>query len=174
LNFVKFAAKNRPVDAENAIIRLSEIMRFALEQSNADLISVSSEIQQIKNVIELNCLRFDNKLNINYEEAIEDESLQIIPIVLLTLVENLFKHGNLLENEIPAIIKINADENRLVFHTSNLPNAVILKSTKTGIKNIVSRLKLYYGDDFQFTFGLQDGIYLTKLNIPLKTPKIQV
>ncbi|RZJ99897.1 MAG: hypothetical protein EOO43_25590 [Flavobacterium sp.] len=170
LNFVKFAAKNRPAEANEAIICLSEIMRFALEQSNTELTSIKSEVDQVKNIILLNQLRFDHTLQIDLKERIENEHLLIIPVVLLTLVENVFKHGNLVEPGYPAEINIEADQRNLIFITRNLADkGSQIQNSCTGIKNILLRLNLCYGEEHSLEYKMEGNIFITKLTIPLKT-----
>lgn len=168
LNFVKFAAKSRPSEADDAIIRLSEIMRFALEQSNSESIFIKNELDQVKNIIELNQLRFDHKLKINYVEEVENEFLQIIPVVLLTLVENVFKHGMLMNPNNTAKIHISADAQKLTLFIKNQINSgSVYVSPGVGIKNIILRLNLCYPDNYIFEYGPDDEFYLVKLVIPI-------
>ncbi|MGN6639148.1 MAG: sensor histidine kinase, partial [Mucilaginibacter sp.] len=94
LNFIKYAAKKKPECVEEAVLTLSQIIRFSLDENNADYLKLSGELKQINNYIRLNQLRYEERLYLNYHTEIADDTIPIIPIVLLTLVENIFKHGN--------------------------------------------------------------------------------
>lgn len=163
LNFIKYAARKRPEEADQAVMRLSGIMAFALE-NNSETIPVSKELEQVENIIALNQLRFNHTLNINYTRDLRNDQATIIPIVLLTLVENIFKHGNLLEKDCPEEIYIESNDEYLLIKTSNLPNQnKSIKSTHKGLANITSRMDQFYGNSYHFRREM-DGI-LFKIEI---------
>jgi len=154
LSFIKYAAKKKPEEANEAIMRLSGIMGFALE-NNGQTILVSKELEQVENIIKLNQLRFNHTLHINYIINLTNDQATIIPIILLTLVENIFKHGNLLEKDHPAEIRVESTKEHLIIKTSNLPNYDMnVESSKTGLANIISRLDQFYKNNYKFTYGL--------------------
>lgn len=168
LNFVKYAAKNQPDQADEAIIRLSEIMTFAMEKSSGKdgFVELEQELKQIENIIRLNQLRFGNRLYVNYRTELERKHILILPIVLLTLVENLFKHGDLTNKEHPGEIMVKSHINGLEFSTCNLPKRGGLyahRAESTGLENVISRLELTYGDRHIFTYGQQGEYYRTRL-----------
>jgi two-component system LytT family sensor kinase len=168
LNFVKYAAKNQTDQADEAIIKLSEIMTFAMEKSSGKegFIELEQELKQVENIISLNQLRFGNRLHINYRSELERKHILIPPIVLLTLVENLFKHGDLTNKEYPVEIMVKSHINGLEFSTCNLPKSSGLYDHQvggTGLVNIISRLELIYGERCIFTYGQQGMFYRTRL-----------
>lgn len=165
LNFIRHASKKDPKLAEEAILRFSEIMSYALSGDQKGLSSLKREITQIKNIIGLNRLRFGTNINMEYIEQIHFDHY-LPPIILLTIVENIFKHGNFQEPSIPAVIEIYADENLLVCKTSN---SIVSKNdtggTHIGLKNIVTRLEKTYGECFTFRYGRAEDIFTTELTI---------
>jgi len=165
LSFIKYAAKKKPEEADEAVMRLSGIMGFALE-NNHETILVTKELEQVENIIGLNQLRYNHTLIINYHKNMQNEEAAIIPIVLLTLVENIFKHGNLLDKDHPATIIIESDESQLSIKTSNLPNRngeVI--STHKGLANIRLRMDKFYNEDYQFSYGMDDNLFKVEITI---------
>lgn len=168
LNFVKYAAKKQPDQADEAIIRLSEIMTFAMEKSigKNGFVELDQELKQIENIIRLNQLRFGNSLYINYRIELEREQILILPIVLLTLVENLFKHGDLTNKEYPGEIMVKSHIDGLEVITCNMPKSGGLddiRAESTGLVNIISRLELTYRDRYIFTYGQLGMLYKTRL-----------
>lgn len=168
LNFVKYAAKNQPDQADEAIVRLSEIMTFAMEKSSGKdgFVALEQELKQIENIIKLNQLRFGNRLSINYKVESERKHILILPIVLLTLVENLFKHGDLTNKEYPGEIMVKSHINGLEFCTCNMPKSGGLyhhRAKSTGLENVISRLELTYRERYIFTYGQQGMYYKTRL-----------
>ncbi|WP_160292116.1 sensor histidine kinase [Pedobacter lusitanus] len=168
LSFIKYAAKKKPEEANEAIMRLSGIMGFALE-NNSQTILVSRELEQVENIIKLNQLRFNHTLNINYITRLTNNQVTIIPIILLTLVENIFKHGNLLEKEHPAEIFVESTDEYLTIRTSNLPNYDMnVESSKTGLANISTRLEQFYKNNYKFSYTMEDNLFKTELVLRLK------
>lgn len=168
LNFVKYAAKSKPDQADEAIVRLSEIMTFAMEKSSDKdgFVGLEQELNQLENIIRINQLRFNNRIYVNYRNELERRNIFILPIVLLTLVENLFKHGDMTNKEYPGEILIKSHSNGLEFCTRNIPNRNFVSNKRndsTGLKNIISRLESTYGQNHIFTYGQQGIYYVTRL-----------
>jgi two-component system LytT family sensor kinase len=169
LNFIKYAARKRPEEADEAVMRLSGIMGFALE-NNTETILVTKELEQVENIMALNQLRFNHTLYINLIKNIYDMEATIIPLVLLTLAENIFKHGSLLDEDHPAEIFIEATEEYLFIKTSNLPNRSNgIMSTNKGLANISSRMKQYYGKDYYFKHFLDGDFFIVEIKIKYST-----
>lgn len=168
LSFIKYAAKKKPEEANEAIMRLSSIMGFALE-NNSQTILVAKELEQVDNIIKLNQLRFNHTLHINYIIQFNNAQATIIPIVILTLVENVFKHGNLLDKDYPAEIRVESTAEYLTIQTSNLPNYDSnVESGKTGLVNITSRLDQFYKNNYKFSHEMADKLFKVELVLKLK------
>ncbi|QNK61932.1 sensor histidine kinase [Pedobacter sp. PAMC26386] len=168
LSFIKYAAKKKPEEADEAIMRLSGIMGFALE-NNSQTILVSKELEQVENIIQLNQLRFNHTLYINYTPRLINKQVTIIPIIILTLVENIFKHGNLLDKDYPAEILVESTDDYLLVQTINLPNYdKSVSSGKTGLSNINSRLDQFYKTNYKFSQTMTDKLFKVELIIKLK------
>jgi two-component system, LytTR family, sensor kinase len=121
LNFLY--AKSLPYSTElsEGILTLSDIMRYALSEGNArnGKAPLRDEIEHVRNVIKINQLRFSNNLNVQCEVEGVINGAEIIPFVLITLVENAFKHGDLKTSEHPIIIKVKVDDGKLYFYCHN-------------------------------------------------------
>lgn len=169
LNFIKYASKRKPEDVEVAIFTLAEIMSFAMDENNSEFLILGTELKQIRNVIKLNQLRYENSLNLEFSTDVFDEGILIIPIVLLTLTENVFKHGDLLSQSNPAIIKINSSIDHLSFHSRNLASSFNSSEQKSnrGLKNIRSRLNTYYPGKYTFDYGVKNDCFVVDLSIHL-------
>lgn len=167
LSFIKYAAKKKPEEADEAVMRLSSIMGFALD-NNSELILLTKETDQVENIIQLNQLRFNHMLNIRYTKQLQNKQATIIPIVLLTLVENVFKHGNVMDKDHPVEILVKSTTGYIALHTSNLPNYnTNVHSTKTGLTNIASRLNQAYKNNFSFNYGMDDNLFKVDIQINL-------
>lgn len=171
LNFIKYAAKKKPENVEEAVLTLADIMTFSLNDNHTEYVAIGTEVTQITNVIRLNQLRFEERLQMEFFTEIADNNRPIIPIVLLTLTENIFKHGELLKPASPALVKITSTDKSLSFYSINLCSfsRPIEKAQNHGLKNITARLETYYPGNYQFNYGI-DGSMFT-VNLIIEFPK---
>jgi two-component system LytT family sensor kinase len=156
--------------AADAVIALAEMMRFAIDSNQmGEFISLGDEIDQIANLRYLNDLRKNEELpfRLIYEEELRE--IRFIPLVLLTLAENIFKHGNL-QNGNEAILQVASNDNWLLITSDNIsarnqqPN-----SNRTGLVNIEKRLRYAYGQTIHFDYGQhEDGHFRVSVRIPLQ------
>jgi two-component system, LytTR family, sensor kinase len=168
LNFLY--AKSLPYSPElsEGILTLSDIMRYALSEGNAKdgKAPLKDEIEHVWNVIKINQLRFSNKLNVNFNVNGLVEGISIIPFVLITIVENAFKHGDLKDQSNPIEIELDVDRKRLRFWCVNKKKSGPKElSTGVGLDNIRKRLDLAYGNNYSFNVKNEADFYSTELII---------
>lgn len=167
LNFLY--AKSLPYSAElsECILTLSDIMRYSLnEGSKGEQAFLKDEIEHVQNVIRINQFRFSNQLNVRFDVTGDVEGITIIPFVLITLVENAFKHGDLKSSEDPITIRLNISESGLYFYCRNKKKSGPKDpSTGIGLDNIRKRLQLAYGDRYLFNVQEDAEQYITELTI---------
>lgn len=155
LNFIKYSAKHSPDDAGKAVMLLSSILDFATQGKNKEKVRLNDEIEQVDNLIALNQLRFDNRLNIQFEQAIHDDTISILPLALLTLVENVFKHGNLLDKDTPATIYVETSDDKVLYRTKNtINNRPSSPSNHTGLENLRHRLQRKFPGRSSLEYGV--------------------
>jgi two-component system LytT family sensor kinase len=168
LNFLY--ARSLPYSAElsEGILTLSDIMRYALSEGNAKdgKALLRDEIEHMRNVIKINQLRFSNNLKVNFEVEGVVNGAQIIPFVLITLVENAFKHGELKNAEQPIDIRLQVEGSSLRFYCRNRKkNGPKELSTGIGLDNIRKRLDHAYGENYRFATREDADYYTTELTI---------
>jgi two-component system LytT family sensor kinase len=167
LNF--FYAKALPLSAElsEGILCLSDIMRYALNEGGKDEKALlKDEIEHLENVIRINQFRFSNNLNVQFEVSGVTAGAMIVPFVLITLVENAFKHGDLKNRENPIVIRVTVQDKRLHFYCRNKKNPGFKDiSTGIGLQNILKRLDIMYGDDYSYKVQEDADFYSTELII---------
>ena len=146
LNFLYNSVSKYSEKIADSVMTLSDIMRYALTNADEDgKVWLEAEMDQVSNFVNLNQARFNQRLNIEIITTGESEGLRIIPLVLITLVENVFKYGDLLNNNYPAKIITTIDGNTLTFITQNLKKKkVVERSYGIGIKNVKDRLAMYH------------------------------
>ncbi|WP_217643912.1 sensor histidine kinase [Pedobacter rhizosphaerae] len=166
LTFIRNAAKNNPENVAVAIVALTELMEYALEDSKSEFIPLAREITQMENLIKLNRLRFEHLLNLNYTKDIQNGSATILPIVLLTLVENMFKHGIMNDPAHPAIIEVISTDSEIRFTTSNLAKTTNkVAGLQSGLRNIKARLDHAYPKNYEFNYGMNGNYFQAQLKI---------
>ena len=146
LNFLYNSIAKFSEKTADSILLLSDIMRYALTSTDEDgKVGLDQEIDNIESFLKLNQARFNQRLSIDYEFDGNTYGLRIIPLVLITFVENVFKYADLLNPSNPAKISIQIMENTLIFSTYNLKRkSVQFDSHGIGIENVKSRLNTYY------------------------------
>jgi two-component system, LytTR family, sensor kinase len=159
--------------AADAVISLTEMMRYAIDaDKGGEYILLGDEIDQVNNLQYLNRLRKKEELPLKLIYAEEVRELSFIPLVLLTLTENIFKHGNLsIGNE--ATMQIYIEKGQFVIETDNASSRLRKsKSSKTGLINIEKRLKYAYGDDIYFNHALSDDDrFRLQIKVPVRLMK---
>jgi len=171
LSFIYANTRKVVPDAAEAIMTLSEMMRYAIQDdSERTYTALLDEIEHVENLIRLHQIKSENKFNIIFDYDRDLKEVQIIPLVLITLVENMFKHGDLLQNDHPARVSICSDGNTLIIETENL---IDLKTTpvshQIGLANVRKRLNMVYEDRASFeTSTTPDNYFNALLRIELK------
>ncbi|MBO9659622.1 MAG: histidine kinase [Chitinophagaceae bacterium] len=163
-------AKSIPYSAElsEGILTLSEIMRYSLTDNlpKDGKALLKDEIEHVRNVIRINQLRFSNNLKVDLEVKGVINGARIIPFVLITIVENAFKHGDIKSNEHPVKFTLEVIDGRLHFYSRNKkktgPKEI---STGIGLDNIKKRLELAYGNNFVLDIQDEQDFYTTRLSI---------
>lgn len=156
--------------ASNAIVTLSELMRFFTYSSKQNYISIQEDVDHIEQLINLQKLRMqrDNSLIFNY--SIDHTEQLIAPLLMLPLVENCFKHCGNLDEENAIKIDITLNNNVLTFMTdNNLPDNIENKQKKGGVGlNVLRRrLSLLYPKRYSLLTECKDRRYHTTLTIEL-------
>ncbi|PSL45666.1 histidine kinase [Chitinophaga niastensis] len=151
------------------IERLSEIMRYFVDESPKDQVPLSTEINFLENYIALEKIRIRHEISLNFVRQ-ADESSSIPPMLLMTFVENIFKHG-IDKSRKDNIIDISLvqEGNRLHFSTRNgLPeNGNSQRSRGSGVENLQKRLSLLYGDNFTIRTEKSEHHFTAFLSVPI-------
>ncbi|OOQ58654.1 sensor histidine kinase [Mucilaginibacter pedocola] len=152
------------------IERLSTIMRYFVDESPKQTVSLATEVQFIENYIELEKIRIRYEVDITFSKNC-DANINVPPMLLMPFVENIFKHGidkSSAENRVK--IELIQKAGRLLFSTENtIPETPLHPNTTgSGIANLRKRLQLLYLGDFELSTPNKGDIYVAHLNIPLK------
>lgn len=150
------------------VLLLSKIMRYALKKSDEVKVMLEDEIEHLRNYIAINQLRFSNQLQVDFHISGDPAFRLIVPLVLITFVENCFKYGDLFDPKHPVSINIEITDEELFFCTHNKKkDGPIEKSTGIGINNTMRRLDVIYGDRYSLKVKDLPGFYTATLIISL-------
>jgi two-component system LytT family sensor kinase len=173
LNNITSMAVDTDERVANAIIKLSDLMRYTLYESNQEKIALSREITFLNDYIELERIRLTKRASVEFEKNTEGHGLRIPPLILLTFVENAFKHSIHSTTE-AAWVKINlsVQKDTLSFVVENsLPKKSVItnlnKAGGIGLENAKKRLELYYHKKYTLDILVTEAVYLVQLKITL-------
>lgn len=159
--------KTEPRSAE-AVRYLTKLMRYALEcEHGPELMPLEAEIRQVEHLLQLSRIKQPSLfVDFSYDEQVEKTA--IIPLVLLSLTENMVKHGNLSIPTDPGRINLAINEGLLTIETVNLINTGLNDSGfHTGLKNIEKRLSHTYGERSEISYGMKDDYFNVQISIRL-------
>jgi LytS/YehU family sensor histidine kinase len=146
LNNLYYLSIEKSEQTPKAILALSEMLDYVLHDGKSMLIPFAQEIKQLRNYISLERLRYEDRLQIEVKTEGDMESPRVAPMMLITLVENAFKHGAMKTAE-KAWIKIEVvnttAEIRITVRNSWKKN---LLNTGIGLANVKDQLKILFPD----------------------------
>jgi len=169
LNSIYYRVYKVDPPSAGLIERLADIMRYFVDESPKDEVPVSTEVAFIENYIALERIRIRHGASVNFEKAYNPD-LRIPPMLLMTFVENIFKHGidkSLKQNRVT--ISLVQQNDHLFFTTRNRkagPEAGD-EPGGFGIINLTKRLRMLYGDKFELTIDDEGELFTAFLKIPL-------
>ena len=157
-----------PEQAKETIVELSKIMRFVLYEGSKQKVPLRQELIFLDNYIQLMRMRVTDHVDINVDipQAIPDR--EIPPLMLITFVENAFKHGVSYQQHSFINIKIHIEDNHLHFccQNSKVPQGEDHHGG-VGLQNVRRRLQLIYGNDYRLSIRNEADTYNVNLELPL-------
>jgi len=174
-NFYGLAVENSK-KLPDLMIRLSDLLRYSLYETKQEKVPLKDEIDYLKNYIELEKIRLESSLDIEFNVNVANpEKYQIAPLLLIVFIENAFKHARNIMNE-PVFIAINisvAEDGILYLAIKNNFNANAKDEFVTekgiGLENAKKRLRVIYPDgNHILRIDQNDRFYNVELTIHLQ------
>ena len=160
-----------PEKAKGTILELSKMMRFVLYEGNKQGVSLSKEIDFIHHYIALMQLRYTDKVRIDIDLPNEVPDRQIPPLILITFIENAFKHGISYQHKSFIEVKVSVEKDELWFDCRNSkvekPHQTNEEKGGVGLANVRKRLNLLFGRNYILRIKNDPDVYSVTLNIPL-------
>jgi len=160
-------------EAPDLVLRLSEILDYILYRCDEKRVLLTEEISNLKNYIEIEKIRYSEKLKLDMDFPGETGQLQIAPLIILPFIENAFKHG---VSKFPGIafvkIKIETRDRILIFNIKNSKNPIVNSddnySKGIGLINVRKRLDLMYPEKYILDIEDYDETFSVNLTLELE------
>lgn len=165
LNTMYGFALKKADETPEMILKLSNLLDYLLYQVDKPFVPLVTEINHIKDYIELEKMRFNNALKINFNHNNISKTIKIAPMLLLPFIENSFKHGSLQHGVLNINIDLNCNEENIDFKIKNSYNKPKTASNGIGLENIKKRLDLVYKNNYNLTISDNKGVFKISLNL---------
>ncbi len=171
LNNIYVLATKKSDTTAPAVSKLSKLLRFVLYESSNHKIPLKKELEIVNDYLELEKLRYSNRLELKVEKNIENLSYPIAPLILLPFIENAFKHGaGESTSTVDVRILLNESEGQFLFCCKNSYDSELnLKNgcNGVGLANVKRRLDLIYPDRYSLEFNQNETKYCVQLKLDL-------
>lgn len=169
LNTIYSVAYEQSPETARLIERLSFIMRYFTDEATRETVPASCEIELLKSYMDLENARMRYPVKTTFQVEPGIASLQLPPMLLIPLVENVFKHG--LNRRLPhnfIDVGLTMGQERLVFRVANSwHQSATRQSGGTGLANLRARLALLYGGNYQLDINKTPTAFIATLHIPV-------
>lgn len=171
LNNIYALARKKSEDTPEVVMRLSELLRFVLYESNGRYITLNEEIGLLEDYIALETIRYNERLSISFEKDIDSDCYKITPMLLLPLIENAFKYGTSetrFESYISINLKVRNGYLKLIVENTTDHVKSAIPVANIGLQNVKRQLELSYKDS---TLNIKNGdnVFRVSLFVNLKS-----
>jgi len=169
LNFIHRRIKKTDAIAGDMVIALADMMRYAIDSNHTqELIPLKDEVVQLENLISIFKTIHNERFNL---ELIYDKHLLsqlIIPLLLITLLENMYKHGDLSSPDSPGKIEIYSDQKYITISSRNLSSYFTkAPSLGTGLLNLEKRLRDTYKENMVMNWHTESDRFILVIKLPI-------
>ena len=148
--------------AEEAFVKFTGILKYTYTAVGKDWVTIGEEVENIENYISLQAIRLNRHTKVEWECHIDDDSLKVPPMIIVTFVENAYKYGASTSKDCVIRIGLEVSEGVLTFTTRNrvMKQAdVFREEVPVGIENCRSRLDALYPGSYELDMKERDGEY---------------
>ncbi|AUS06554.1 sensor histidine kinase [Pseudotamlana carrageenivorans] len=156
-------------NAPNLVLKLSDMMQYILYEVNSSKASLLKEINHINNFIEIERIRFNDRVHAEMDITGDIEDICVPPLLLLSFVENCFKHGMKQNDQLKIHMSFEVlNSGYLVINITNNFNPNVLNTENSGIgnQNAKRRLNLLFSNNYILDSTVEDNMYKLYLKIP--------
>jgi ligand-binding sensor domain-containing protein len=171
LNNIYSLIYQKSEDAPSAVMKLSELMRYMVYETNVDAVPLEKEINYLKSFIELQLLRLKNKDFVHFTIEGNIYGKTIAPMLLIPFVENAFKHGSKKVQNPGIVINLTIGDNNLRFDVLNYYQQGAVNKDEIGgigVENVKRRLELIHPNSHILNISQTETQYVTNLELTLQ------
>lgn len=172
LNVIYAMSLEQKSTTKDAVLQLSDILRYVIYDANTNKVMVSQELELIKSYIAFNKNRSATNLETQLISTVENPDFEIYPMLLLPLIENAYKHGGVNQDGQNFInITLLQKDTMFNFEIENSVNSNFQKAVENnggvGLKNVHENLKIVYPHNHSLTIQETPFLYKASLQINL-------
>ena len=171
LNNIYGLARKKSDDTAEVVMKLSELLRFILYESNGGLITVAEEIKVVEDYLELEMIRYNDRLSVIFNKSLDNTCYRITPLLLLPFVENAFKHGvseTRFESYIQIDITVKDGQLRFCIENTKDNDQHSANGASIGLINVKRQLELSY-KDYDLEVLNEDTLFTVNLFLNLES-----
>lgn len=167
LNNIYTLAVTKNEHTADSIMKLSNIMRYVTDEASEHFVSLESEVDCIRDYIDLQRLRLGKKVHLDFIVKGGLEHKRIAPLIFMTFIENVFKYGISNHEDSSLVIRIFAEERTITFYSSNpvFTGRNNTERTGIGISNTRRRLEHLYPNRHLLNIVEDEGLYTVELTL---------
>ena len=157
-------------NAPQLVIKISDMMEYVLYEVNSTKAGLWEEINYINNFIDISRLRFNESIECETNITGDIEDVEVPPLLLLTFIENCFKHGLRDSDKVKVTMSFEVVKDYLEFTLVNSfnPESNISNEDGIGIVNTKRRLNLLFANNYVLDSTIKDNMYHLFLKIPIR------
>lgn len=169
LNNIYAMSRKKNKDTPEAILQLSDLMRYVIYKGKESTVTLKEEIKYIEDYIKLQQLRLSQSFDYKFEIDLQDPELKITPLLYIILIENAFKHGiELASEECFLHLTINQIGKQVTFSARNsIEDNNLVRNPGVGLENLKRRLELIYPNSHRLNIEKSNRYYKVNLSIDL-------
>ena len=153
--------------ANEMILQYADLVRYQLESSGKKKVLIKDEIDFIEKYIALEKIRINKTISIHFEKSIQNENIELPPMIFLPFIENAFKYGNTIMDNTHILFSMAQYGNKIVFTAENyISKHQIINSTKAGLLNVQKRLELLFPNRYSLQIN-RNELFTINLQIEL-------
>lgn len=169
LNTIYSLSVKNSSDTPEAIMNISELMRYMLYEANREKVPLNKEISYLKNYVQLQRLRLSTEAKVKLKVNGDPEGKAIAPLLFIAFIENAFKYGTDFQGNTEIKINLDVSEESIDLYVLNIIGAHQSKegSSGVGIANVKNRLNLLYPNRHQLDITNDGEYYKVHLHLNL-------
>jgi hypothetical protein len=169
LNNIYALAVTKDEKAADAVMKLSNIMRYVTDEVSEDFVSLEKEVASASDYIDLQKLRLNEKAKIDFKITGDIQGRKIAPLIFMSFIENSFKHGISSHEVSPVTIHIATDQKAVTLFCQNKIFSHLRNTERPGIgiANARQRLQYLYANKHLLTITQEKGLYTVQLIVQM-------